>query len=103
MSYRVYVRRAAERDVVEAQKWYEQQQYGLAARFHVEFSATLDRLAETPLIYPALYCEVRRVVLRRFPYLVWYRVQNSSVTVLACTHGRVDPFTLSIRLGKNKL
>ncbi len=98
MSYRVYVRSAAERDIVEAQNWYEAQQQGLAAEFHAEFSAMLGKLAETPLIYPVLYREVRRAVLRRFPYLVWYRVQNSNVTVIACTHGRVGPGRISALL-----
>jgi plasmid stabilization system protein ParE len=100
LSYAVYVRSAAERDVAEAQKWYEEQQRGLAAEFHIEFGATLGRLAETPLIYTVLYRNVRRAVLHRFPYLVWYRVQNSSVTVLACTHGKVDPSKVPARLRK---
>jgi len=91
LSYRVYVRSAAERDIVETQNWYEAQQQGLAAEFHAELSAMLGSLAETPLIYPLLYREVRRAVLHRFPYLVWYRVQNSTATVIACTHGRVGP------------
>jgi toxin ParE1/3/4 len=98
LSYRVYVRRTAERDIVEAQHWYEAQQQGLAAEFHAEFSAALGRLAETPLIYPVLYREVRRAVLHRFPYLIWFRVRNSDVTVIACTHGRVGPGWLSARL-----
>jgi hypothetical protein len=59
LSYRVYVRSAAERDIVEAQNWYEAQQQGLAAEFHAEFSAMLGSLAETPLIYPLLYREAR--------------------------------------------
>lgn len=91
MSYGVYVRGAAERDVASAQRWYEEQRRGLAAEFHAEFTATVDRLAETPLIYPELYRGVRRAVLRRFPYLVWYRIQDLTVTVLACTHGKIDP------------
>jgi len=94
LSYLVFVRRAAELDVTEAQIWYEQQQTGLAGRFHDEFSATINLLAETPLIYPELYRKVRRAVLHRFPYLVWYRVEGSTVTVLACTHGRINPARL---------
>jgi len=84
--------------VAEAQKWYEKQQLGLAAQFNIEFNATLDKLAETPFIYPARYRDVRRAVLHRFPFLVWYRIQNSSVTVLACTHGKADPNKLPPRL-----
>lgn len=91
MSYRVFVRGAAERDVYAAQRWYEAQRPGLASEFNFEFNAMMDRLAETPLIYPELYRHVRRAVLHRFPYLVWYRVQEADVIVLACTHGKVDP------------
>ena len=59
----------------------------------------LGRLAETPLVYPVLYRNVRRAVLHRFPCLVWYQVQDSRVTVIACTHGRIDPRKIPARLG----
>jgi plasmid stabilization system protein ParE len=72
---------------------------GLAAEFHAEFGQLLDRLSQTPFIYPVLYRDVRRAVLRRFPYLVWYRVQGSDIVVLACTHGKLDPVRASVRLG----
>jgi plasmid stabilization system protein ParE len=102
LSYSVHVRKTAERELVEAQMWYEAQQQGLAAQFHTEFIATVGTLAETPLIYPELYREVRRAVLRRFPYLVWYRVQDMDITVLACTHGKIDPSKLPVRLNRSK-
>ena len=98
MSYSIYVRGAAERDVAEAQLWYEQQQMGLAGEFNVEFSAALERIAETPFIYPQRYRGIRRAVLRRFPFLVWYRVEDTRITVLACTHGKANPIKLPSRL-----
>ncbi|MES1940708.1 hypothetical protein T5B8_10717 [Salinisphaera sp. T5B8] len=98
MIYNVYLRRAAERDVVEAQQWYEQQQAGLAAEFNAEFNALMDRLAEAPFLYPQKYRGVRRAVLRRFPFLIWYQVQESRITILACTHGKANPIKLPSRL-----
>lgn len=74
MSFRVHVRRAAELEAAAAQIWYETQRSGLGAEFHSELSHILTHLAETPLIYPIVYRDVRRAVVRRFPYLVWYRV-----------------------------
>lgn len=99
LSYSVYVRGAAERDVAAAQKWYEEQQQGLAAEFNIEFNATVDQLAENPLIYAVRYRDIRRALLHRFPFLVWYRVQGSEVTVLAYTHGKADSSKLRSRLG----
>ena len=91
MSFDVQVRRAAELDVGEAQLWYEAQRSGLSAEFHSEVSQVIDRLSETPLIYQIVYRDVRRAVVRRFPYLIWYQVLGELVTVLACTPGRQDP------------
>lgn len=98
MTYSVYVRGAAERDVAEAQQWYERQQAGLAAAFNAEFAAALDRLAETPFLYAQRYRGIRRAVLRRFPFLIWYRVEGARITILACTHGKADPTQLPSRV-----
>ena len=98
MSYVVQVRRAAELDVAEAQLWYETQRSGLGAELHSEVSQVIDRLAETPLIYQTVYRDVRRAIVHRFPYLLWYRILGEEVTVLACTHGGQDPSKVISRL-----
>ena len=91
MSFDVQVRRAAELDVAEVQLWYEMRRSGLGVEFHSEVSQVINRLAESPLIYQTVHRDVRRAVVHRFPYLIWYRVLGEVVTVLACTHGRQDP------------
>ena len=83
MNYRISIRRSAERDVANAQEWYEQQQVGLSHSFHEEFVSTVGILSRTPLIYPVLYRNVRRAVLHRFPYLIWYCVEDDLVTIIA--------------------
>ncbi|MDQ5843666.1 MAG: type II toxin-antitoxin system RelE/ParE family toxin [Acidobacteriota bacterium] len=97
MSYEVQIRRAAELDLAEAQLWYETQQTGLGAEFHSEASQVIDRLAKTPIIYQVVYKDIRRAMVHRFPYLIWYRVIDEVVTVLACTHGRQDPKKVKAR------
>lgn len=99
MSFKVYIRHAAEQDILAAADWYDQQQADLARQFYQELVATIKRLETTPLIYQTVYRGVRRAVLHRFPYLVWYRVEEQSVTVLACTHARAHPDAALLRLG----
>lgn len=70
----------------------------MAAQFHHELGVVMTRLAETPLICPEVYRNIRRAVLHRFPYLVWYQVEGSVVTVLVCTHGKLDPGNVGRRL-----
>ena len=98
LNYTIHVRRSAELDIADAQIWYEEQQIGLAAKFHHELSTVFARLTESPLIYPVVYRNIRRVVLHRFPFLIWYQIEGENVIVLACTHGKADPDTLRPRL-----
>jgi len=53
--------------------------------FHQIGDAT--RIGDSPLAYPERYRGNRRAMLRRFPYVVWYRVEGEAAIVLACVHG----------------
>ena len=97
MSYELQVRRAAELDIAKVQVWYESRQK--RSRWSVPLrSLTCHRLAETPLIYQIAHRDVRRAIVRRFPYLIWYRVLGKTVTVLACTYAGHDPEKVKARL-----
>lgn len=98
MNYEVQVRRPAELDIAEAQVWYETQQTGLGAEFRAEVSRVIDRLAATPRIYQIVHRDIRRAIVRRFPYLIWYRVAAETVMVLACTYASRDPERVKVRL-----
>ena len=98
MSYQIQVRRAAELDIAEAQVWYESQQNGLGREFRAEVSRVIERLSKTPLIYQKVHRDVHRAIVRRFPYLIWYRVFGDTVIVLACTYAGRDPKYVKSRL-----
>lgn len=98
MSYEIHARRAAELDIAEAQVWYESQQNGLGGEFRAEISSVIDRLSETPFIYQRVHRDVRRAIVRRFPYLIWYRIVGESVIVLACTYAGRNPRYVKARL-----
>ena len=53
--------------------------------------AALAAAARAPEMYPAVEADVRRVVLRRFPYQVLFYPEGDDLVVLACYHHRRDP------------
>jgi hypothetical protein len=73
-------------------------QSGLGVEFQTEVLQVIDRLAETPLIYQIVYRDVRRAIVHRFPYLIWYRVVGEGVAVLACSNARQEPSKVVSRL-----
>lgn len=64
---------------------------GLGRDFLSELQAALGRISETPEIYAAGYRDVRSVRLRRFPYVIHFRLESETIVVLAILFGGRDP------------
>jgi ParE toxin of type II toxin-antitoxin system, parDE len=88
---RVVFRVSAGTQVVEAQTWFDKQRHGLGAEFARSLESAVSRVARNPLSAPAVYQDVRRVLLKRFPYSVFYIVQGEVLLVLSCMHTRRAP------------
>ncbi len=88
----VIVRPAAEADVQEASDWYEGREPGLGGQFLDELKETFTRVRHMPLQFPDVGRNVRRALLRRFPYAVYFVLRNESrVVVIAVLHQRRNP------------
>ncbi len=85
------LRPAAAADIEEAFLWYNRQRAGLGEEFLAAVDTALHDIAAHPTAYPVIHREARRVLLRRFPYAIFYRIYGEVVVVLACMHGRRDP------------
>ena len=60
----------ADADLQEARRWYSEIRLELGERFALAVETTVNAIAENPLQFPVIYGELRRAVLRRFPYLI---------------------------------
>jgi plasmid stabilization system protein ParE len=91
VSLRLRVRPAAQRDLQKAALWYDGQRPGLGNTFLSEFVAATGRISALPLAYPVVRRSVRRATLRRFPYSVFYTIDDDVVVVAALVHFSRDP------------
>jgi len=89
--FRLISEPAVDRDVEAAYDWYEKEQSGLGLEFLHELRKTYDRISQGPLKYQALRGGIRRALLRRFPYAVYFDPQGDSVVILAVLHASRDP------------
>jgi len=78
LTFALQVRRAAELEIAEALLWYQAKNKGLGAEFLSEVSQTIDRILETPLIYQNVHRRIRKAIVHRFPYLIWYQVGTAA-------------------------
>lgn len=97
MNYVLVFRPEVREELDEAYNWYESQQVGLGDDFLDSVDETLNRICQIPESYPVVYRDVRRSVVRRFPYAVYYRIVSSRVIVTAIFHSRRDPKAWQVR------
>jgi plasmid stabilization system protein ParE len=91
MSLPVVLRPEARAEFDEAFDWYEQQRSGLGVDFTTQVQEVFDRISATPERYAQIFQDIRRVVVRRFPYSIFYKVESRQVVVLAVFHSRRNP------------
>lgn len=82
---------AAADEFVGAVAWYEQQRPGLGGEFAAACHSALALIQDQPHAFRRVHGEVRRVILRRFPYAIFYRSRETELLVLAVMHERRDP------------
>jgi len=82
---------AAIADVAEARDWYESQRPGLGEEFIDAVDLAVGSVLAFPGAHPVAYRDSRRFLLARFPYCLYYRVDDGGVVVVACLHAVRDP------------
>lgn len=90
MKWHVAIRPRGESDLRQAREWYENQRTGLGEEFVAETTATIGLLARGPELHPEYYRGFRRILMRRFPYKIFYRLEGNQIIVFRVLHSRRD-------------
>lgn len=89
MTYRLVLRPSAALDVANGLGYYDQ--HGKGDAFIAAVDRAFEQIASRPLMYPIAYENVRRGLLRRFPYSAFFILEDEDVVVLAVRHHRRAP------------
>ncbi len=90
--------RVARREFDEAVAWYEARQTGLGLKFKDDVEGVLARISANPEHFAKFRGDIRRAVLRRFPYSIDSLPEPNRIVVLAVFHAKRDPRFLEGRV-----
>jgi plasmid stabilization system protein ParE len=91
MSYRLIVRPEAETDIRNAYFRYDKEVPGLGVQFLDAVDDSLDRISEDPLHYAIIAGGIRRKLLRKFPYGLFFVFEEEEVRVLSVLQQAQSP------------
>ncbi|MEM7593126.1 MAG: type II toxin-antitoxin system RelE/ParE family toxin [Cyanobacteria bacterium P01_A01_bin.83] len=91
MTYKILIQQEAELDLQDAFNWYESNSRGLGSEFIRAIDASLSQIQRNPFAYQVVYRELRRKLIRRFPYGIFYLIESETIYVIACFHVKRSP------------
>lgn len=95
---RLIVRTDAEADIASGYGWYEEQRRGLGTDFLEEVSFTIAAIESNPRRFQLFNPVLRRALVRRFPYGIYFFVFDEIVLVATVMHLARDPRLIHQRM-----
>jgi plasmid stabilization system protein ParE len=81
----------AEAEFVQATEYYEECEAGLGYDFAVEVYSAIERTMAYPKAWPIIEEDIRRSLVRRFPYGILYAEEDEELFIVAVMHLHRDP------------
>ena len=82
---------ATDADVEAAFQWYESEEPGLGYEFLQEIRAAYERILHGSQTYAVLGSGIRRTLIRRFPYAIYFSLEDEMIFIIAVLHTARDP------------
>jgi toxin ParE1/3/4 len=91
MKYTISQSPAAEADVIEAALWYSLRREGLDVEFFYCVDAVVNAIERSPLQFPNVHKDIRRALVNRFPYGVYFTINNTDIIIHTVMHLSRNP------------
>ena len=87
-----------EEDAVSMYIWYEEKSKGLGEEFLRAFYASAAEISRTPNLYPKIYKNFHRKLLKLFPYAVYFLIESEAVIVYGLFHCARNPYSIQEKI-----
>ena len=81
----------ADAELTEARQWYSHHRKDLDLRFMECIEDALARILSNPYLFPIVHGSLRRAVVRRFPFAIFYQITADELQIIAVFHSRRNP------------
>ncbi len=89
--FKLILKPLAEIDIKEAAIWYDFQREGLGEELLLALEAKFIEIQRNPHQFRIIYQNVRRAFSSRFPYGIFYIIEESNLYIIAVVHTSRNP------------
>jgi len=91
------LRRIAAEEFDDSIAWYERQRKGLGSEFRATILDYFVQISHHPEWFPKVRGDVRRAVVRRFPFVIHFLIEPERIVILSVFHTSREPEQLKDR------
>ena len=91
MKFHVEISPAADFEIADSIEWYEAQENGLGRRFESTLESIVELIRRNPKKFPKVDGEVRRTIVRRFPFIILFTVTDDIISIFSVFHTSRNP------------
>lgn len=89
--FSLVVNKIAAIELADSKSFYNKRQKGLGNEFESAILTSLELILHSPFTYPIVKNKTRKVVLKRFPFVVLYELENNVIVILHVFHTSRNP------------
>lgn len=89
--YKIEISKFAYYEIEESKEYYNLQKDGFGLDFKNDVFKALNNIASQPNLYPIIDNKIRRCLMHRFPFSIFYTIQNQTILILSIAHQHRKP------------
>lgn len=98
MEFQLIIKPEAEKDIQHSIKYYATENQKLSKDFLVKLDESLLAIQQNPQHYQKRYFEIRIAFTKKFPYGIYFTVEENKIFVHAVLHNKQNPTTAKSRI-----
>jgi plasmid stabilization system protein ParE len=81
-------------EIEDAKEYYNLQKSTLGDTFEDDVKKSIENIKQFPTLYPNITNNIKRCLLHRFPFSIFYAISDDTILILSVAHQHRKPFYL---------
>ena len=81
-------------EIEDAKEYYNLQKSTLGDTFKDDVKKSIENIKQFPTLYPNITNNIKRCLLHRFPFSIFYAISDDTILILSVAHQHRKPFYL---------